>query len=105
MNVIGKSIHSLSTNGKASIFVRKEASAFELEVQDNGYSHADTTEGLMERYPALFVKEDVFRFLCQNNGLKYETSRDENGLNVTKTVILSSLAETSSPNVIPLFPS
>lgn len=105
MSVMGKSIHSLSKNGKASIIAKKEAGALELEVQDNGYPLEDTTEGLMKRYPALFVKEDVFQDLCQDNGLKYETSRAENGLNITKVVIPSSLAETSSPNVIPLFPS
>lgn len=105
MNIMGKSIHSLSENGKASIIVKKEVDALELEVQDNGYPLEDTTEGLMKRYPALFVKEDVFQDLCKDNGLKYETSRAENGLNITRVVISSSLAETSFPNVIPLFPS
>ena len=105
INVIGKSIHSLSKNGKSSIFMRENTRGFELEIQDNGYSLADTTEGLMERYPDLFVKEEVFQRLCQDNGLEYEASRVESGLNAIKIVFPTPLDQTSSHNVIPLFPS
>lgn len=85
--------------------MRENTRGFELEIQDNGYSLADTTEGLMERYPDLFVKEEVFQRLCQDNGLEYEASRVEGGLNAIKIVFPTPLDETSSHNVIPLFPS
>ncbi len=105
INMIGKSIHGVSKNGSISITTKEKTDPLELEVRDNGYSLADTTERLMEKYSALFVTEDLFHQLCQDNGLEYTTSRAENGFNITTIMIPSTSSEALSSNVIQLFPS
>jgi len=103
MNMIGKAIHRVSKNGQISVIVTGKNDCIHLEIQDNGFSLADSSEKLLKKSFPFFIEEEIFQEMCQINGLKYEYLRTDNSLNITKLIILNNLSDSLQSNIVQLF--
>jgi hypothetical protein len=103
LNLIGKSIHRVPKEGKVSINVSELDGAVSLEVIDNGFLIAGSTEKLIRKSFDFYVPEDVFGNTCQENGLIYQHSKTTGGLNRTIITIPTIQEEVATHNVVQLF--
>jgi len=104
MNVVGKAIYCVPERGVVSLSFKEALGFLHLEVQDNGYGKMALVEDLIRQSFELFVEEEVFQGLCQENGVHTKYAKAVNGFNVTHMVIpFSSPQAAGSNNVVPLF--
>lgn len=103
MNLIGKPIYKVPKDGKISVTVLEQEGSLQLKIRDNGYFLADTTEKLLKKSFDFFMPDDDLHCMCQANGLDYEYSKADNGLNVTRIIIPPFNEDVVSSNVVKLF--
>jgi len=105
MNVVGKAIYCVPEKGIVSLSLKEALGFLHLEVQDNGYGKMPLVEDMIRQSFELFIDEEVFQSLCQENGVHIKYVKAVNGFNVTHMVIpfSSPQVEESNSNVVPLF--
>lgn len=103
MSLIGTCVYRVPKDGKISILSREENGDVASEIKDNGYIVPPPIKKQMGKPFELLIPEDVLESVCQSNGLVYEKSKTEDGLNRTKLITPTKPAATIPDNVISLF--
>lgn len=104
INLIGKSIYRVPDNGIISISLKRTPVFYRVEIKDNGYDRMLFTESLIKKSCDIFLDEDIFSHLCNENGLYIKYSKRKNGFNITTMIIpLPSQGELPKTNVVQLF--
>lgn len=86
LNFIGRSIYLSPKNEKIDILVKEHEGELKLKIKDRGYSLA-YTEKLIKKAFYHFIKKDILRTVCKENGLIYECQTTQDGLNITTLTI------------------
>lgn len=105
MNVVGKAIYRVPEKGIVSLSLKEALGFLHLKIQDNGYGKMALVEDLIRQSFELFIDEEVFQSLCQENGVHTKYVKAVDGFNVTHMVIpfSSPQIEESDSNVVQLF--
>lgn len=106
-NIIGRIIYRVPKSGKIVIKISQQISDIHLTIQDNGYSVANTAKKLVEKSFDLFMEDNNFQLLCNENGVEIEHIRLKNSINITNINIPRTYSqdekEKNLNNVINLF--
>src|SRR3989338_3850274 len=103
LNVIGKALYRVSRNGKVSIKVTSQGQVICFHLQDQGFPPTHDVEHHMKRLFDFVISEELLQRMCQEAGMRYTSSRTEEGFNVHELLISTFLEESSDSNVISLF--
>lgn len=104
INAIGKPLHRVPKNGAVSISLKKGLGFLHLKVQDNGFAGAEAAERLIRKPFELFMAEEAFYQTCLSSGLRYKSSKTNNGSNVIHLIMPILQKENLNSNVVQLFP-
>lgn len=103
MNVLGKALHRVPKNGVVSISLKEDESSFLLETLDNGYTNTRTADKLIKKSFDMFLNDDNFLHMCQENGLNFSYKEETNGLNSSCLTLPIQEGEVLTNNVVKLF--
>lgn len=100
INLLGRSIYRVPKKGKIVISIEKVTDNVKIVIHDNGYPLNEVRKKLIKQSFSLFMTDNIFQHICQENNFIYEPSKLNQGLNVTKIIIPNIHSVNSKGNVI-----
>jgi hypothetical protein len=102
---VGQAIHRVPKKGVISISLKEIERGFQLRIIDNGYYSRGSADKLIKKSFDLFLNDDNFLHICQENDLKYTYKKEADGLSTSCLILPIQEEEVIKNNVVNLFKS